>query len=71
MCESQVEHDWVMHQTLQELTQQFMNGELQLPSVGKLGTEFDESKLEPMPPPPAFTKLMIDSEDSNKLVVPH
>ena len=70
MCESQVEHDWVMSQTLHELTQQFMNGELQIPSVGKLGTEFDESELESMPPPPALTKLVIDSEDSSKLVVP-
>lgn len=66
-----VEYDFLLNQTLQDLTQQFMNGELfQLPSRGKLGTEFDECKLESKPPPPALTKLVIDSEDSNKLVVP-
>ena len=70
ICESQVEYDFVLNQTLHDLIQQFMNGDLQLPGVGKLGTEFDESKLEPKPTPPALTKLVIDSEDSSKLMPP-
>ena len=57
ICESQVEYDCVLNQTLHDLIQQFMNGDLQLPGVGKLGTEFDESKLEPRPNAASFDQV--------------